>query len=209
MWSAAAATGDGRKEVVVDVAQGKRQLTNREVVGVLVGSKKAQNSFLSWMFSPNARSYKRKHTVWMCPNFSGEQGRSPRKGFGRGFLKFVAILFIIMPSLYLLDPSVGGEAPEDNTVILIIGIVAAIGYYVYSFRKFATRNGSSILDFWTWAFVLMYSFSALGALISNPLTSFKLLALVILILLAVLVFTSFKIRIQSDDKDAREGGEDK
>ena len=65
-----------QRVVSLQVARGKRGLSKRELVGTLVGSKKAKNSLLNWLFAPNVRNYERKQKIWLCDECAGNAPRS-------------------------------------------------------------------------------------------------------------------------------------
>ncbi len=62
-----------KKHKTVQVAQGKRGLSKREVAFALMGSKTAQRSVTRWATAPNKRVYSTKRLVWMCEDCSGSK----------------------------------------------------------------------------------------------------------------------------------------
>ena len=68
-----------KKHKTVQVAQGKRGLSKREVAFALVGSKTAQKSVVRWATAPNKRVYSTKRLVWMCEDCAGFKSEYTKK----------------------------------------------------------------------------------------------------------------------------------
>ncbi|MGC6476414.1 MAG: hypothetical protein ACON41_07220 [Parvibaculales bacterium] len=62
-----------KRPKTVQVAQGKRGLSKREVFFAVAGSKSARNSVKKWATAPNKRVYSSTRTVWMCEDCAGEK----------------------------------------------------------------------------------------------------------------------------------------
>ena len=126
--------------VSVQVARGKRGLSTREVVGTLVGSKKAKNSLFNWLFAPNVRNYTRKQKVWLCDDCAGNAPRSANEKFddrGQSGGLFVLlskfwIWFLILASVVTLnDTLLSSHSPSEKTNAFgtVLGLVILTQLY--------------------------------------------------------------------------------
>ncbi|MFY0623157.1 MAG: hypothetical protein JXQ89_15850 [Pelagimonas sp.] len=164
-----------QQQVEVDVARGKRELSNREVLGFFAGNKKAKNSVTSWLFAPNARSYKRRQTVWLCEDCSKKRRLIPR-GFGKGVAKFIGMTWICMPALYLADPS---NETNLETDVLVFLSVAAVIYGILIVKK-CTKRWKDRLFPRHYIFVVCYFVAALSALL-NPQGAFHAFSSIVVV----------------------------
>lgn len=60
-----------RKSISRVTSTYQRSLSGREVLGTLIGEKRAQNSFSNWLWAPNKRSRTSFRDVWVCADCNG------------------------------------------------------------------------------------------------------------------------------------------
>ena len=127
--------------VSVQVARGKRGLSTREVVGTLVGSKKAKNSLFNWLFAPNVRNYTRKQKVWLCDDCVGNAPRSANeqkfddRGQSGGLFALLSkfwIWFLILASVITLNDTLlssHSASEKTNAFGSVLGLVILTQLY--------------------------------------------------------------------------------
>ena len=129
-----------QRVVSLQVARGKRGLSNRELVGTLVGSKKARNSLLGWLFAPNVRNYTRKQKIWLCDECDG--GNRRQSG---GW-------FVLLPKFwiwFLTLTFVGQSLNLDDTTVYNDIMVAAFMTHLYYLAVLLIRpqNRNTFISF--------------------------------------------------------------
>ena len=161
--------------VSVQVAKGKRGLSAREVVGTIVGSKKAKNSMFNWLFAPNLRNYTRKQKVWLCDECAGnaprqqvEQVVDDRKrskgaivSISQFWVWFLILASVLAVSDLLSNSQNTGESISDFGSVLGLVILTQL-YYFFALvfrparRKTVTSfafHYCSVISILTWCLV--------------------------------------------------------
>ena len=195
-----------KQQVEIEVARGKRALSNREVFGFLLGNDKARNSVTSWMFAPNARSYTRRQAVWLCSECVASNIALPARkifpvGTGRAIGKFIIMCFVCSPGLYLSDATLLSDSTDKG--VIAVSVIAALIYAGTIIRKTLSVSKSKIAvrDY---IFLFVYALAAVDGMITQTEMIYRIISLFILLSIFGIFILRFKKAKDSKDADITE-----